>query len=44
LLRSFHNLEDQKLGMRTDNTLTASVTLGEHTYPTPQADSLSFNN
>jgi putative ABC transport system permease protein len=34
LLRSFHNLEDQKLGMRTDNTLTASVTLGEHTYPT----------
>ena len=21
--------------MRTDNTLTASITLGEHTYPTP---------
>ena len=35
LLRSFRNLEDQNLGMRTDNTLTASITLGEHTYPTP---------
>ncbi len=35
LLRSFSNLEDQSLGMRTDNTLTASMTLGEHTYPTP---------
>ena len=33
LLRSFRNLEDQKFGMRTDNTLTASLTLGEHTYP-----------
>jgi putative ABC transport system permease protein len=41
LLRSFHNLEDQKLGMRNDNTLTASVTLGEHTYPTP-ASRLAF--
>jgi putative ABC transport system permease protein len=35
LLRSFSNLEDQNLGMRTDNTLTAGITLGEHTYPTP---------
>jgi putative ABC transport system permease protein len=35
LLRSFSNLEDQNLGMRTDNTLTASITLGEHTYSTP---------
>ncbi len=41
LLRSFHNLEDQKLGMRSDNTLTASVTLGEHAYPTP-ASRLAF--
>jgi putative ABC transport system permease protein len=41
LFRSFHNLEDQKLGMRSDNTLTASVTLGEHTYPTP-ASRLAF--
>jgi len=41
LLRSFTNLEDQNLGMRTDNTLTASITLGEHTYPTP-ASRLNF--
>jgi putative ABC transport system permease protein len=34
LLRSYNNLEDQNLGMRTDNTLTASITLGEHAYPT----------
>lgn len=34
LLRSFSNLENQNLGMRTDNTLTASITLGEHAYPT----------
>jgi predicted permease len=34
LLRSFSNLENQNLGMRTDNTLTASITLGEHSYPT----------
>ena len=37
LLRSFRNLEDQNLGMRTDNTLTASITLGEHAYPTPES-------
>jgi predicted permease len=41
LLRSFRNLEDQNLGMRTDNTVTASITLGEHTYPTP-ASRLNF--
>ena len=34
LLRSFSNLENQNLGMRTDNTLTASITLGQHSYPT----------
>jgi putative ABC transport system permease protein len=37
LLRSFRNLEDQNLGMSADNTLTASITLGEHGYPTPQS-------
>jgi predicted permease len=37
LLRSFRNLEDQNLGMRADNTVTASITLGEHGYPTPQS-------
>jgi putative ABC transport system permease protein len=35
LLRSYSNLEDQNLGMRTDNTFTASITLGEHAYSTP---------
>jgi putative ABC transport system permease protein len=34
LLRSFSNLENQNLGMRTDNTLTAGITLGGHAYPT----------
>jgi predicted permease len=34
LLRSFQNLQNQQLGMRADNTLTASVTLGEHNYST----------
>ncbi len=33
LLRSFSNLENQSLGMRADNTLTAGITLGEHSYP-----------
>jgi predicted permease len=42
LLRSFRNLEDQNLGMRTDNTLTASITLGEHAYPTPQSRLIFF--
>jgi putative ABC transport system permease protein len=41
LLRSFRNVENQHLGMRTDNTLTASITLGQHTYPTP-ASQFSF--
>ena len=41
LLRSFRNLEDQKFGMRTDNTVTASVTLGDHAYPTA-ASRLAF--
>jgi predicted permease len=41
LLRSFSNLENQSLGMRTDNTLTASITLGEHAYSTP-ASRLNF--
>ena len=37
LLRSFSNLEHQNLGMRTDNTLTASITLGDHNFPTPES-------
>jgi putative ABC transport system permease protein len=37
MLRSFRNLENQKLGMRDDSTLTVSVTPGGHNYPTPQS-------
>jgi putative ABC transport system permease protein len=41
LLRSFWNLQNQHLGMRTDNTLTVSISLGEHNYPTT-ASTMSF--
>jgi len=41
LMRSFSNLENQNLGMRTDNTLTASITLGEHNFPRPKAGATS---
>jgi predicted permease len=34
LMRSFWNIENQQLGMRDDNTLTVSITLGEHNYST----------
>ena len=37
LSRSFRHLEDQNLGMRADNTLAASIMLGEHAYPTPES-------
>jgi len=37
LLRSFSNLANQNLGMRTDNTLTASITLGDHNFPTSES-------
>lgn len=37
LVRSYRNLEDQSLGIRADNTVTASITLGEHSYATPQS-------
>jgi predicted permease len=37
LLRSFRNIEDQHLGMRADNSLSASITLGEHSYPTAES-------
>jgi putative ABC transport system permease protein len=42
LVRSFRNLESQHLGMREDSTLTVSVTLGEHNYPTPQSQMAFF--
>jgi predicted permease len=42
LVRSFRNLENQHLGMREDSTLTVSVALGEHNYPTPQSQMTFF--
>jgi predicted permease len=42
LLRSFWNLENQQLGMRDDNTLTASITLGEHNYSTAASKMVFF--
>ena len=42
LVRSFRNLENQHLGMREDSTLTVSVSLGEHNYPTPQSQMTFF--
>ncbi len=43
LLRSLRNLENQNLGMRTDNTITVTLTLGEHAYPTPVSRLTFFN-
>jgi putative ABC transport system permease protein len=36
LARSFWNLETQQLGMRTQNTVTAAITLGERNYGSNQ--------
>jgi len=36
-VRSYRNLEDQNLGIRADNTVTARITLGEHSYAAPQS-------
>lgn len=43
LLRSFRNLENQHLGMRADNTLTVSITLGEHNYNSAQQQMAFFD-
>ena len=42
LLRSFSNLQNQQLGMRADNTLTVSITLGGHSYPTAERQMAFF--
>ena len=41
LLRSLWNLENQPLGMRTESTIAAEVTLGRALYPQP-AERLAF--
>ena len=42
LMRSFWNLEHQRLGMRSDNTLTVSITVGRHNYPTGEKEMALF--
>jgi putative ABC transport system permease protein len=42
LMRSFWNLEHQRLGMRSDNTLTVSITVGRHNYPTGEKEMAFF--
>jgi putative ABC transport system permease protein len=44
LVRSYHNLEDQNLGIRADNTVTARTTLGEHGYTQHRKASSIFSN
>ena len=36
LLRSFWSLRNQQLGIRTENTITASISLGQRGYANPQ--------
>jgi putative ABC transport system permease protein len=42
LLRSLWNLENAPLGMRADSVLTASITLGRQSYPTPERQQAFF--
>ena len=42
LLHSFWNLQNQRLGMQTENTLTASITLGHKGYATPERQMAFF--
>jgi putative ABC transport system permease protein len=36
LLHSFRNLQNQQLGIRTENTITASISLGQRRYAKPE--------
>ncbi|MBS1820956.1 MAG: ABC transporter permease [Acidobacteria bacterium] len=42
MLRSFWKLENQQLGMREDNTVTARITLGEHKYSSAMSKMMFF--
>jgi predicted permease len=42
LFRSFWNLENQRLGMRTESIVTASMSLGRQRYPTQQSQMAFF--
>lgn len=41
--RSFRNLESQQIGMRAENVVTASITLGQHDYPTRESQFQFFD-
>lgn len=42
MLRSFWELESQQLGMREDNTVTATLTLGSHNYSSGESKMAFF--
>ena len=42
LFRSYLNLNSQHLGMRTESVVTASVSLGQHEYATPERQMAFF--
>jgi putative ABC transport system permease protein len=42
LMRSFWNLQSQRLGLRTESIVTASISLGENAYPAPERQRAFF--
>jgi putative ABC transport system permease protein len=42
LLRSFWNLQNQQLGIRTEHTITASISLGQRRYARPESRLIFF--
>lgn len=42
LTRSFWNIEKQSLGMNSENIVTAAISLGQNSYPTPQSQMAFF--
>jgi predicted permease len=44
LVRSFWNLQHEQLGITTADTLTVSVTLGQHSYATPESKMAFFQD
>lgn len=42
LARSFWNIEKQSLGMNAENIVTAAISLGQTSYPTPESQMAFF--
>ncbi len=42
LMRSFWNLQSQRLGLRVESIVTAGISLGENAYPTPERQRAFF--